>query len=122
MKKLSARCVPRLLTVDQKQKRVDDFQVVGLALKQRNRAKFFRRSVTMDGTWIYYYSLESNRKSVEWVESHESRTKNSARWESYGLYFFGCAQHLHRLHTERSNSRRFGRRRLLSSVIGHYEW
>ena len=47
MKKLSARWVPRLLTIDQKQQRVDD-STVGLALLQRNRADFFRRFVTMD--------------------------------------------------------------------------
>jgi len=35
MKKLSARWVPRLLTVDQKQQRVDD-STAGLALLQRN--------------------------------------------------------------------------------------
>ncbi|XP_011066409.1 PREDICTED: histone-lysine N-methyltransferase SETMAR-like [Acromyrmex echinatior] len=49
MKKLSARWVPRLLTIDQKQQRVDD-STVGLALLQRNRANFFRRFVTMDET------------------------------------------------------------------------
>jgi len=40
--------VPRLLTVDQKQQRVDD-SMAGLALLQRNRADFFRRFV-MDET------------------------------------------------------------------------
>jgi len=58
MKKLSARWVPRLLTVDQKQQRVDD-STAGLALLQRNRVDFFRRFVTIDKTWVHYHTPES---------------------------------------------------------------
>ncbi|EGI60687.1 Histone-lysine N-methyltransferase SETMAR, partial [Acromyrmex echinatior] len=65
MKKLSARWVPRLLTIDQKQQRVDD-STVGLALLQRNRADFFRCFVTMDETWVHYHTPEFNRQSAEW--------------------------------------------------------
>ncbi|XP_011066981.1 PREDICTED: histone-lysine N-methyltransferase SETMAR-like [Acromyrmex echinatior] len=50
MKKLLTQWVPRLLTIDQKQQRVDD-STAGLALLQRNRADFFRRFVTMNETW-----------------------------------------------------------------------
>ncbi|KYM99688.1 Histone-lysine N-methyltransferase SETMAR, partial [Cyphomyrmex costatus] len=57
MKKPSARWVPRLLTVDQKQQRVDD-STAGLALLQRNRANFFRHFVTMDETWVHYHTPE----------------------------------------------------------------
>ncbi|XP_011057112.1 PREDICTED: uncharacterized protein LOC105147650 [Acromyrmex echinatior] len=64
MKKLSARWVPRLLTIDQKQQRVDD-SMAGLALLQRNRANFFQRFVTMDEMWVHYHTPESNRQSAE---------------------------------------------------------
>ncbi|KYN18938.1 hypothetical protein ALC57_08781 [Trachymyrmex cornetzi] len=64
MKKLSARWVPRLLTVDQKQQRVDD-STAGLALLQRNRANFFRRFETMAETWIHYHTSEFIRQSAE---------------------------------------------------------
>jgi len=98
MKKLSARWVPRLLTVDQKQQRVDD-STAGLALLQRNRADFFRRFVTMDETWVHYYTPEANRQSAEWLKSHESRPKrpkdqHSARkiiasvfWDAHSIIF-----------------------------------
>ena len=49
MKKLSARWVPRLLIVDQRQQRIDD-STSGLALLHRNRADFFRRFVMIDET------------------------------------------------------------------------
>ncbi|XP_011052032.1 PREDICTED: uncharacterized protein LOC105144677 [Acromyrmex echinatior] len=83
MKKLSARWVPRLLTIDQKQQRVDD-STVGLALLQRNRADFFRPFVTMDETWVHYHTPESNRQSAEWLKSHESRPKRPKDQRSAG--------------------------------------
>jgi len=83
MKKLSARWVPRLLTVDQKQQRVDDL-TSNLTLLQRNRADFFRRFVTMDKTWIHYYTPESNKQSAEWLGSHESRPKRPKDQRSAG--------------------------------------
>ena len=83
MKKLSARWVPRLLTIDQKQQRVDD-STVGLVLLQRNRADFFRRFVTMDETWVHYHTPESNRQSAEWLKSHESRPNQPKDQRSAG--------------------------------------
>jgi len=103
MKKLSARWVPRLLTVDQKQQRVDD-STAGLALLQRNRVDFFRRFVTMDETWIHYHTPESNRQSAEWLKSHESRPKRpkdqrsagkvlaSVFWDARGIIFIDYLQ------------------------------
>ena len=60
MKKLSARGLPRLLTVDLKQHRVDDLTAV-LTLLKRNQAGFFCRFVTMDKTWSYYNTSEPKR-------------------------------------------------------------
>jgi len=103
MKKLSVRWVPRLLTVDQKQQRVDD-STAGLALLQRNRADFFRRFMTMDETWVHYHTPESNRQSAEWLESHESRPKRpkdqrsagkvmaSVFWDAHGIIFIDYLQ------------------------------
>ena len=50
MRKLCSKWVPRLLTVDQKQKRVDDSEPC-LELFQRNKKDYFMRCVTMDETW-----------------------------------------------------------------------
>ena len=63
MRKLFSEWVPRLLTVDQKQ-RVDDLERF-LELFQRNKKDFFMRYVTMDETWIHHYAPEINRQSAE---------------------------------------------------------
>jgi len=119
MKKLLARWVPRLLTVDQKQQRVDN-STAGLALLQRNRADFFRRFVTIDETWIHYHTPESNRQSAEWLKSHERRPKQPKDQRSAGKVMasvFWDAHNLHQLPAEGKNS--YGR--VLCSVIGQTE-
>ncbi|EGI61183.1 PREDICTED: histone-lysine N-methyltransferase SETMAR-like [Acromyrmex echinatior] len=68
MKKLSTRWVPRLLTIDQKQQRVDD-STVGLALLQRNRADFFRRFVTMDERVMKRESITIRLSSIGSLQS-----------------------------------------------------
>ena len=96
MKKLCARWVPRLLTIDEKQRRVDDSER-NLELFQRNPNEFFRRFVAMDETWIHYYTPESKWASAEWLEPHESRPKRpkvqksagkvlaSVFWDAHGI-------------------------------------
>ncbi|KAG5344383.1 SETMR methyltransferase, partial [Acromyrmex heyeri] len=51
MKKLSARWMPRLLTVDHKRKTMEMFQ--------RNPDEFLRRFITVDETWIHYFTPET---------------------------------------------------------------
>ena len=64
MRKLCAKWVPRLLTVDQKQERVDDSEQC-LAMFKRNKPEFLRRYVTMDETWIHHFTPESKRSPFE---------------------------------------------------------
>ena len=71
MKKLSTRWVPRSLTIDQKQQRIDNWERA-FTLFQRNRKEFLRRFVTIGETWIHYYTLESNRQSGKWLQAGES--------------------------------------------------
>ena len=59
MRKLCAKWVPRELTVDQKQQRIDASEEC-LALLNRNKMEFYRRCVTMDETWLHYYTPERN--------------------------------------------------------------
>ena len=66
MREICSKWLPRLLTVDQKQQRVDDSERC-LELFQRNKKDFFMQYVTMDETWIHHYTLESNRQSAEWT-------------------------------------------------------
>ncbi|XP_076641941.1 protein GVQW3-like [Halictus rubicundus] len=59
MRKLLSKWVPRLLTPDQKQQRVDDSERC-FELFKRNKKDFLRRYVTMDETWIHLYTPERN--------------------------------------------------------------
>ena len=56
MRKLCAKWLPR---DDQKQQRIDASEKC-LALLNRNKMEFYRRYVTMDETWLHYYTLERN--------------------------------------------------------------
>ena len=57
MRKLFSKWVPRLLTPDQKQQRVEDSERC-LELFQRNKKDIFIRYVTMNETWIHHYTPE----------------------------------------------------------------
>lgn len=98
MRKLCSKWVPRLLTVDQKQQRVDD-SAHCLELFKRNPTDFLRRYVTTDETWIHYYTPASKRSSAEWTAAGESRPKRpktqtsagkvmaSVFWDAHGILF-----------------------------------
>jgi len=99
MRKLCSKWVPRLLTVDQKQERVDDSKQ-SLAMFKRNKPDFLRRYVTMDKTWIHHFTPESKRTSSEWTTTGERRPKRPKAQPSagYGLGILGCAWcNIHRL-------------------------
>ncbi|GFR67340.1 histone-lysine N-methyltransferase SETMAR [Elysia marginata] len=64
LNKVSARWVPRLLTTDQKQERVNSCK--HLLRQEANDAFFFRRIVTMDETWIYQFDPEPKSSSMQW--------------------------------------------------------
>ena len=61
MRKMSARWVPRFLTVDQKRTRVVASEQC-LGMFQRNSKAFLRRYVTVDETWIHYYTPETKNQ------------------------------------------------------------
>lgn len=83
MKKLCARWVPRFLTADQKQQRVDDSERC-LTILQHDPKNFYLRYVTMDETWIHHYTPESNKQSAEWVENGETRPMRAKTQTSAG--------------------------------------
>jgi len=56
MRKLSARWVPRLLTPDNKCNRETLFK--------RNPKEFLRRFVTVDETWIHWYTPEARNSGL----------------------------------------------------------
>lgn len=83
MYKLLSKWIPRLFTPDQKQQSVYDSERC-LGLFKRDKKDFLRRYVTMDETWIYYYTPESKRSSAEWKAAGESRPKRSKIRKSTG--------------------------------------
>lgn len=83
MRKLCAKWVPRELTFDQKQRRVDDSEQC-LKMITRNKPEFLRRYVTMDETWLHHFTPKSNRQSSEWTAHDEPAPKRAKTQQSAG--------------------------------------
>ncbi|XP_037959628.1 uncharacterized protein LOC119688984 [Teleopsis dalmanni] len=66
MKKLSARWVPQLLTLDHKRNRVTTSKEC-LAMFSRNPKEFLLRFVSVDETWIHHNTPETKEQSKQWV-------------------------------------------------------
>lgn len=98
MRKLSARWVPRLLTVDQKRTRMNISKAM-LAMLRRCKSEFWRRLVTVDETWIHHYTPETKIQSKQWTGKGESAPKKAkvvpsagkvmatVFWDSHGIIF-----------------------------------
>ena len=80
MKKLSARWVPHLLTVDHKRDRVTISKQY-LEMFQRNPDEFLkrlkRRFITVDETWIHYFTPETKEQSKQWTSPGETVSKKA---------------------------------------------
>ena len=84
MRKLFSKLVPRLLTPDQKQQRVENSERC-LELFKRGKKDFLRRYVTMDETWIHHFTSETKRSSAEWTAAGESRPKQLKTQQRTGI-------------------------------------
>ncbi|GBP83022.1 Histone-lysine N-methyltransferase SETMAR [Eumeta japonica] len=76
MRKLSARWVPQLLTLDHKRNRVTTSKEC-LAMFSRNSDEFLRRFVTVDETWIHHNTPETKEQSKQWVSRGERGPKKA---------------------------------------------
>ena len=81
MRKLCARWMSRLLTIDQKRIRVTTLEQ-NLVYFNRNPKEFLRRFATMDETWIHHYTLESREGSKQWIKPSESAPKRPKTQQS----------------------------------------
>ena len=90
MRKLCARWVPRLLTIEQKQRR-EDVSIECLAMFRSNKAEFLRRFITMDETWVHHFTPETKEQSKQWTERRKQ--KQFHRRQGHGVSFLGCAWH-----------------------------
>jgi histone-lysine N-methyltransferase SETMAR len=98
MKKLCARWVPRLLTANQKRKRVKISEQC-LERFNKNKTDFVRRFITTDKAWIHHYTSESKHQSKQRTEagcSAPEKTKSvpsaekimaSVFWDAEGISF-----------------------------------
>ena len=98
MRKLSARWVPRLLTPDNKRNRETTSEQC-LTLFKRNPKEFLRRFVTVDGTWIHWYTPETKEQSKQWTSPGERAPKKAKTvlsagkvmatvfWDSQGVIY-----------------------------------
>ena len=98
MRKLSARWVPRLLTVDHKRNRMTTSKH-SLDMFKRNTKQFLQRFVTVDETWIHHYTPEMKEQSKQWISQGETAPKKAKTvpsagkvmatvfWDSQGIIF-----------------------------------
>jgi hypothetical protein len=83
-RKLCAKWVPLVLSINQKQQRVDDLEQC-LAIFNRNNEEFFRQYISMDETWLLHYTPESNR------QSDKACKDATVSWQGDGISILGCA-------------------------------
>jgi len=74
MKKVSARWVPRMLTDEQKQNRVDVCTDL-LCRLQAQQQFFLDRIVTQDETWVHHFDPETKRHSMVWKHASSPTPK-----------------------------------------------
>jgi len=103
MKKLCARWMPRLLTIDQKRMRKDVSEQC-LSMLKRNPQNFWRQFVTVDETWVHHYTPETKQQSKQWIAPGESASKKAKAvlsagkvmatvfWDSEGIIFIDYLQ------------------------------
>ena len=86
-----------------------------LTLFKRNPKEFLRRFVTVDDTWIHWYTLETKKQSKQWTSTSECAPTCPIGWKGDVHRSVGLTRcDLHRLHGEGQN----GHRALLCRIIG----
>lgn len=76
MRKLTARWVPRLLTLHQKRVRMKISKAL-LAQFRQNKSDFWRRLITVDETWIHHNTPETKKQSKQWTSKGEPAPKKA---------------------------------------------
>jgi len=71
MRRLSAKCVPRLLTDDQKENRVEISQE--LLANVNHNENFLKNIIIGYEVWVYGYDVETKMQSSQWMEKGSLR-------------------------------------------------
>lgn len=75
MRKVCAKMVPKLLSDDQKEHRVNVCQ--DLLEKIGEDPEFLGRVITGDETWVFQYDPETKRQSLQWMTPNSPRPKKA---------------------------------------------
>ena len=67
MRNLYARWVPRLLTMEQQQRR-EDVLIECLVMFHSNKANFLRGFVTIDESRVHHFTPETKEQSKQWTK------------------------------------------------------
>ena len=98
MRKVCARWVPRLLTAEQRQNRVD-LCTMSLNMVEELGDDFWRRIITADETPLPHFMPETKRQCMQWVGPEESRPVHAKSASSLGKFqltvFWDCEGIIH---------------------------
>ena len=75
MRRVSAKFVPRLLTDDQKENRVEISQE--LLANANDNENFLKNIITGDETWVYEYDVKTKKQSSHWMGKVSPRPKKA---------------------------------------------
>jgi hypothetical protein len=75
MRKVSAKMVPQILSVDQKQRQLYVCSDLSHQLAEGNN--FLDRGITVDESFCYQYDPETKRQSMQWKTSVSPRSKKA---------------------------------------------
>ena len=83
IKKLCARWLPRLLTIEQKQCWAD-ISTECLTKFRCNKSEFLRQFITIHKTWVHHVTSGTKEQSKQWTERGESAQKEARTIPSAG--------------------------------------
>jgi [histone H3]-lysine36 N-dimethyltransferase SETMAR len=97
MKKVCAKMVPRLLTPEQKECRMNISADILESIERD--PNFLERVVTCDETWIFQYDPETKRQSMHWKSKNSPRMKKArmskSRFKAMLIVFFDIKGVIH---------------------------
>ena len=80
MKRVASKVVPRILSDEQKKKRLDNSKE--MLLKIQKNPEFLKRVITGDESWVYGYDPETKQMSSQWLTSTEQPPKKAKSQKS----------------------------------------
>ena len=75
MRKICAKVVPKLLTIDQKARRIDVSHDILERLE--TKSNLLQNVITGEESWVFEYDLETKRQSLQWKMSTFPKAKKA---------------------------------------------